>query len=1210
MQYLAATPLAANEGWKGMAGRLGTRTAAVVAASLALLLSPAAALADDGHNGNGGGQGGNGQKTKQSPTPGHSNEQGNKDNDQGKKPSSKLMQPVGSMRTSVMTSRPAAAATTQPVKRTDVPTLPANPTELKKAKDRAARSNGRRSLDILDATVTTCTGVTQAVSPSSPQAPGASISWTATATGCPNPTYEFWIMPPGGSWSVVQGYGASGTFTWDTTGLAPGTYTEDVYARDATSTATYDTYLFPQPTFTLQTTVCTSVTVSAGPASPQGPGTTVTFTAAAAGCPNPRYKFWLQPPGGAWTVTQDYSTSNAWSWNTTGLAAGTYLLDVYARDASSNAAYDTHISPNPTYTLQVNASTACTAVSETANPASPQPAGTSVTFTAIATGCSVPTYKFWLLGPGGSWTVVQDYSTSSTWTWNTTGLVGGEYQLDVYARQSGSAAAWEAHISPNPVYTLQAPASTPCSSVSESANPASPQQSGTSVTFTASANGCTTPTFKFWLQAPGGAWTVVQDFSTANTWTWNTTGLAAGTYLLDVYARQNGSSVAYETHISPNPSYVLQAATTPCTSVTATASPASPQAPGASVTFTATSTGCPKPSYQFWLQPPNGSWGVTQPYSTNNAWTWNTTGAAAGTYTIDVYALDASSTAAYDAHLTPTLTYTLQAPSNACTSVSESASPASPQAPGVVVTFKATSTGCPSPTYQFWLQAPGGAWTITQPFSASDTWTWNTTGLAGGTYLLDVYARQSGSVASYEAHLSPNPTYRVAPGWNALDAAGISAADEGFCCVPPDTTGAIGPSNYIEIINTTIAAYDRNLSLVATLDVATFANSGGLNVSDEQIQWDPRSGRWLYALVGFNSNFTTTQVLFGWSKTSNPTNLSGGWCTFGFNSGSMLPDYPKLGHDDNYIMVGANIYDMSKSTQPFVTAQIYAIPKPANGVQSCTAPTAYYFADSNHVLKNSDGSMAFTPVPANTFDASQTGFIVAAHTPTLAPVGPQTKIMAWHLVKQPGKPNLAADGDMTVNSFDVPATAPQPGGAPTIDTLDARLTQALSLKDPSAANAEAVWTQHTINGPGGRSVVRWYELLPATQNVRQQGAVSSPTDFVWNGAISPSIRGNDAVVFYNRGGASRLAVVAGQGRTSGAALGTLNSGETILASSTGPDTDFSCSAPYGPPCRWGDYAGASPDPNNPGVVWGTGEWSGPSTFGFPGWGTQNFALLS
>jgi hypothetical protein len=1048
--------------------------------------------------------------------------------------------------------------------------------------------------------------VTQTASPASPQSPGTTVQFVATATGCPSPTYEFWLLPPGGAWTVVQTYGSGNTWSWNTSGLAAGTYTEDVYARDASSTASYDTYLAPDPTYTLQTAACTAVTQTASPASPQAPGASVQFTATATGCPNPTYEFWLLPPGGSWAVVQAYGSSNSWTWNTTGLATGTYTEDVYARDASSSATYDTYLAPAPTYTLQVQAIT-CTSVSETASPSSPQVSGTAVKFTATATGCPNPNYEFWLLAPGGAWSVAQAYSTSNTWNWSTAGLAAGTYTLDVYARDASSSAAFDAHISPNPTYTLQA-AVTPCASVTETATPASPQAPGTSVKFTATATVCPNPNYEFWLQPPGGAWSIVQVYSTSNSWTWNTTGLAAGTYALDVSARDASSTAAYDAHISPNPTYTLQAAVTPCASVTEAASPASPQAPGASVRFTATATGCPNPNYQFWLQPPGGAWSIAQVYSTSNTWTWNTTGLAAGTYTLDVYARDASSTASFDAHISPNPTYSLQV-ANACTSVSETAVPASPQPPGASVKFTATAAGCPAPTYQFWLLAPGGSWSVVQAYSTSNTWTWNTSGLAGGTYLLDVYVRQSGSTATYEAHISPNPTYRIAPGWNGTDAPGVSAADETFCCVPPDTTGAIGPSNYVEIINTTIAVYDRNLNLISSTDLASFSNAGSLNVSDPNVQWDPRSGRWLYSLIGFTSDFKTTDLLFGWSKTADPTNLSAGWCRFGVVGGSLLPDYPKLGHDDNFIAVGANLYDMSQSSQPFVSAQIYAMPKPAAGSTSCAAPTAYVFADSTHPLLNTDGTLAFTPVPANTADTSMGGFIVAAHSPTLAPLGPQTKIMTWNLVRQTtGKPALHADGDLSVTTFDVPANVPQPGGGPVIDSLDGRLTQAVAHADPNAGGAEAVWTQQTINGPGGRSVVRWYELLPATHVVRQQGQVTSATDFVFNGAISPSISGNDAVVVYDRGGTAEEPMVAGQGRSASAALGTLNSGETVLAASTGADTDFSCYSPYGPPCRWGDYAGASPDPSNPGVVWATEEWYSGSSFGFPGWGTQNFAL--
>jgi hypothetical protein len=72
--------------------------------------------------------------------------------------------------------------------------------------------------------------------------------------------------------------------------------------------------------------------------------------------------------------------------------------------------------------------------------------------------------------------------------------------------------------------------------------------------------------------------------------------------------------------------------------------------------------------------------------------------------------------------------------------------------PGTPVTLTATA-GCgtgDTPTYQFWELAPGSGWTVTQPWSTSATWNWDTTGAAAGTYYFEVWVRAQGSTANYE----------------------------------------------------------------------------------------------------------------------------------------------------------------------------------------------------------------------------------------------------------------------------------------------------------------------------------------------------------------------------------------------------------------------------------------------------------------------------
>jgi fibronectin type III domain protein len=428
---------------------------------------------------------------------------------------------------------------------------------------------------------------------------------------------------------------------------------------------------------------------------------------------------------------------------------------------------------------------------------------------------------------------------------------------------------------------------------------------------------------------------------------------------------------------------------------------------------------------------------------------------------------------------------------------------------------------------------------------------------------------------------------------------------------PPDSTGAIGPTRYVEMVNQQVAVYDRTLATVSSTDLTSFVAASGWTVSDPQIEWDQQGGRWLYAAVGISTG--NNVLLFGWSKTADPSNLSSGWCRFGIYRHEFLDDYPKLGHDDHYITIGSNVYTDTVPGYGWVTATIWAIPKPAAGDASCAAPaSAYGFADGANPLLNADGSPASTPVPANNAGAAPVGYVVAGHSPLDAPVGPRSNIMVWHVMPAGGgpAPTLVADGEVGVGSFDIPAPAPQAGTTLKLDTLDARLTQAVATYDPGAG-AVGLWTQHTVAGPGGRSVVRWYELLPASLSARQQGQVESPTDFVFNGAISPTAGGDAAVVVYNRGGSAQATMIGAQTRDAGTPLGSMEPGELLLGTSTTYDRDFSCSATT--PCRWGDYAGATPDPVDTGTVWGSSQVTGACYVlcgWFAQWTTRNFAVVA
>jgi N-acetylmuramoyl-L-alanine amidase len=193
------------------------------------------------------------------------------------------------------------------------------------------------------------------VYPTPPQLSGTGVTFTARASGCPYPLYQFLTQAPGSdSWQIAQAYSTNPTFRWNTIGLPAGTYLYTVWTRDMSSTGAtcndpgcFDAY-FPATPYRLTTQPCTAVSDSLGPASawlfrapflPHSPplsGTSVTFTATASGCPHPLYQFLTQAPGSdTWQIAQAYSTNPTFSWNTIGLTEGSYLYTVWARDSGS-----------------------------------------------------------------------------------------------------------------------------------------------------------------------------------------------------------------------------------------------------------------------------------------------------------------------------------------------------------------------------------------------------------------------------------------------------------------------------------------------------------------------------------------------------------------------------------------------------------------------------------------------------------------------------------------------------------------------------------------------------------------------------------------------------------------------------------------------------------------------------------------------------------
>ena len=173
-----------------------------------------------------------------------------------------------------------------------------------------------------------------------------------------------------------------------------------------------------------------------------------------------------------------------------------------------------------------------------------------------------------------------------------------------------------------------------CDCTTVTLSPATPvAQAGSTILFTASAtSGCPNPQFAFWLKYPGGLWVLRRTFSAVPTYSLNTAFFQPGHYVVRVWANQVPAARHYDAY-DDSPLTL-----TGCTSVGVTGNSSS-SARGAAVTFTAVSSGCTNPQFQFYVRDTSGKWHLMQAFSSANTWTtWNNTGWATGTYYIGVWA--------------------------------------------------------------------------------------------------------------------------------------------------------------------------------------------------------------------------------------------------------------------------------------------------------------------------------------------------------------------------------------------------------------------------------------------------------------------------------------------------------------------------------------------------------------------------------------------
>jgi fibronectin type III domain protein len=476
--------------------------------------------------------------------------------------------------------------------------------------------------------------------------------------------------------------------------------------------------------------------------SPTPTGKPITWTALAGSGAQLQYQFWrFSQSTGAWTLGQDYSSSNSFTW--TPGAEGTYAIQVWARKAGSSATLEAWRTTG-SFTVANRPIVVGSLEADVALPASE---GTSITWTARATGGPPPLqYQFWRYDERtAQWVMARDYGTSNTYSWMPGAADLGQHSLQVWVRGAGSSASFDAWRSSGGFEVRNAPASIGSITASKSF----PAGTGDAITWKTVAAGLGPLEYSYYLYSQTtNTWTV-QSWGPSSSYTWTPT--SAGNYWLQVWVRRQGSTAPYDAFKNTelfqitNGTPVVRALTSDLAAPVGTETP---------VTFAVDATGGPGAlQYSFWLySQARDSWSLVRPYGSGNKFTWTPTLGDQGDYVLQAWVRRATSTASSEAWGSSAFTVGNLAPTVQSLKIDSG----NAVLVGTPLSVVARASGGPGNLeYRFFRYSmTTQSWTLVQDYSWDNSFGWVPGPLDRGLYTFQVWVRRAGSSAAVEAFLS------------------------------------------------------------------------------------------------------------------------------------------------------------------------------------------------------------------------------------------------------------------------------------------------------------------------------------------------------------------------------------------------------------------------------------------------------------------------
>jgi hypothetical protein len=437
---------------------------------------------------------------------------------------------------------------------------------------------------------------------------------------------------------------------------------------------------------------------------------------------------------------------------------------------------------------------------------------------------------------------------------------------------------------------------------------------------------------------------------------------------------------------------------------------------------------------------------------------------------------------------------------------------------------------------------------------------------------------------------------------------GQPCTDPSSCgCLPPDTNGAAGATQYVQIVNSDFAVYSkatgvavRHATPIDELWSGTNSECAAHNDGDPVVVYDQFADRWL--LSQFVANPNSGESYGECVAVSTSGDATGTYNLYEFDWGpNIFLDYPKIGVWPDGYYLSANEFPSGQETSSGAAAIVLE-----RSAMLAGQPARYVWFDesaANPVGGQYIGQLPGTADGSKAPPAGEPDVFAEVDDPTgIPPTGtadPGFDLRIWRFHVDWSNPSSSTFGNDGQPSFTIPV-APfvrpqctygygdcplQKGGPQGLDALGDRLMFRLAYRN--FGDHESLVLNHSVK-VGTVLGIRWYEIRNPVNGptIYQQGTYA-PDDPVadplsrWMGSIAMDKKG-DIALGYSASGVNDYPSLRYTGRAPTDPLGQMTQAEESIFTGTGPQTEVEG--------RWGDYSELSVDPTDQCTFWYTNEY--------------------